>query len=45
MQRRNFWFIIAGLTSVWLFASSTRADVRGNMFFGTGFSGTATRLG
>src|SRR5271156_3720178 len=26
MQRRNFWFILAGLTSVWLFAGSTRAD-------------------
>ena len=26
MQRCNFWFIIAGLTSVWLFAGSTRAD-------------------
>ena len=26
MQHRNFWFILAGLTSVWLFAGSTRAD-------------------
>jgi len=27
MQRRNIWFIIAGLTSVWLFAGGTRADL------------------
>lgn len=26
MQCRNFWFILAGLASVWLFAGSTRAD-------------------
>ena len=26
MQRRNFWFILAGLTSVWLFAGGARAD-------------------
>ena len=26
MQRHNFWFILAGLTSVWWFAGGTRAD-------------------
>ena len=28
MQRRNFWFLIAGLTSVWWFAGSTRPTIR-----------------